>query len=73
MESGNRKMVTLFFHFSVFSMYMYTLIYDSVYLLEAPHRTSYAGRFKFLTFWNEVRINLVPSNTQDVVCAVNTV
>ena len=56
MEAEKKKMITLFFHISVFFMYVYTLIYDTLYLIDAPHRTSYAGRFKFLTFWNEVCI-----------------
>ena len=50
-ESG--KVMIFLFHLSVFTMYVYTLIYDTLYAETAPHRQSYAGRFKFLTFWNQ--------------------
>jgi len=56
MEGDKRRVATLFFHFSVFFMYVYTIIYDTINHPEAPHRLTYAGRFKFLTFWNEVCI-----------------
>jgi len=55
MAADNRKIVTFFFHLSIFAMYLYTLIYETFYIPEAPHRKTYAGRFKFLTFWNQVR------------------
>jgi len=54
MAAGDRKMLTFLFHLSVFTAYMYTLIYETIYIANAPHKQSYAGRFKFLTFWNQV-------------------
>jgi len=45
--------LTFVFHLVVFAMYMFTLIYERLYV-PLPTRKTYAGRFKFLTFWNQV-------------------
>ena len=42
-------------HVIIFGIYAFTLTYDTYYLAVHPGRNSYGGRFKFLTFWNEVR------------------
>jgi len=42
------------FHLIIFALYMFTLIYETLNIPTAPHRKTYAGRFKFLTFWNQV-------------------
>ena len=42
------------FHGITFMVYIFALTYDTFYLASSPTKQSYAGRFKFLTFWNEV-------------------
>lgn len=41
-------------HVIIFGIYAFTLTYDTYYLAVHPGRNSYGGRFKFLTFWNEL-------------------
>jgi len=62
MAVGRRFMLILF-HFSVFVMYSYTIMYETLYMPHSPNRKSYAGRFKFLTFWNQVRKPITWRNT----------
>jgi len=54
MAIDKRFVTTFLFHLLVFAMYMFTLIYETMNIPTAPHRQSYGGRFKFLTFWNQV-------------------
>ena len=49
------KLIIFIFHLTVFAVYVFALIYDTYYLAESPSKQQYAGRFKYLTFWNEVR------------------
>jgi hypothetical protein len=44
------------FHGVIFAVYIFALVYDTIYLSNTPTKQNYAGRFKFLTFWNEVCI-----------------
>lgn len=45
------------FHVAVLCMYLVTLYYDWIYV-EIGHR-EYAGKFKYLTFWNLVSISFL--------------
>jgi hypothetical protein len=60
---GSWTFQIFFFHVFAFATYVFTLTYDTFYLPISPDRQTYGGRFKYLTFWNEVG-KLAPNHYQ---------
>ena len=54
MAMGGAPIYVILFHLAIVVMYIYAIYYDEMFIYVSEVRDTYTGRFKYLTFWNEV-------------------